>query len=49
MNLKVLIDTWWNVNYQFLVKSTSHLNVLIDTWWNVNAVTVEVDYTADGF
>ena len=26
--LKVLIDTWWNVN--------TIITVLIDTWWNVN-------------
>ena len=36
---RVLIDTWWNVN--FIRKSSNYKNgnVLIDTWWNVNTTS----------
>ena len=34
--LKVLIDTWWNVNHDETVKKAYQDGVLIDTWWNVN-------------
>ena len=33
---KVLIDTWWNVNYFGRVDIITAYRVLIDTWWNVN-------------
>ena len=33
---KVLIDTWWNVNDEYVVAHTKIIRVLIDTWWNVN-------------
>ena len=35
--IRVLIDTWWNVN-PFSARSCAHsaIIVLIDTWWNVN-------------
>ena len=32
----VLIDTWWNVNFDILCLARSIITVLIDTWWNVN-------------
>ncbi len=32
----VLIDTWWNVNAEYIVVGQSVIKVLIDTWWNVN-------------
>ena len=32
----VLIDTWWNVNYDRLACRKEAFEVLIDTWWNVN-------------
>ena len=34
--IKVLIDTWWNVNDSLPVREIEHNLVLIDTWWNVN-------------
>ena len=34
--VKVLIDTWWNVNINFSGKMAQMSTVLIDTWWNVN-------------
>ena len=33
---KVLIDTWWNVNYVAYLVNRVRYTVLIDTWWNVN-------------
>ena len=37
--IKVLIDTWWNVNeLVYTVQCTRDL-VLIDTWWNVNCIS----------
>ena len=33
---KVLIDTWWNVNWHSGAEQSSQATVLIDTWWNVN-------------
>ena len=33
---RVLIDTWWNVNFSWSVSKVDALRVLIDTWWNVN-------------
>ena len=35
-NLKVLIDTWWNVNRSISIVPNNRNPVLIDTWWNVN-------------
>ena len=32
----VLIDTWWNVNYNNVRAVEMVKAVLIDTWWNVN-------------
>ena len=34
--LKVLIDTWWNVNVYTSDELVYTGEVLIDTWWNVN-------------
>ena len=34
--LKVLIDTWWNVNNASAEILPLSSPVLIDTWWNVN-------------
>ena len=34
--VRVLIDTWWNVNYLYSRLTTLIYLVLIDTWWNVN-------------
>ena len=36
MDLRVLIDTWWNVNSNVYCFTTQDNAVLIDTWWNVN-------------
>ena len=36
--LRVLIDTWWNVNTNKLGAGVEEIAVLIDTWWNVNEV-----------
>ena len=33
---KVLIDTWWNVNFCVCPIQIRENLVLIDTWWNVN-------------
>ena len=33
---RVLIDTWWNVNYNNVRAVEMVKAVLIDTWWNVN-------------
>ena len=33
---RVLIDTWWNVNYGIGRDVVVYQLVLIDTWWNVN-------------
>ena len=37
--LRVLIDTWWNVNNILLIIEQMNALVLIDTWWNVNDET----------
>mgnify|MGYP000877370042 CR=1 FL=1 len=34
--IRVLIDTWWNVNEKEDAYIYSIDRVLIDTWWNVN-------------
>ena len=34
--IKVLIDTWWNVNKVHIFYTIQVYLVLIDTWWNVN-------------
>mgnify|MGYP006960463611 CR=1 FL=1 len=34
--MKVLIDTWWNVNDGDVWNIVDNDKVLIDTWWNVN-------------
>ena len=34
--VRVLIDTWWNVNDVMAYTDKLEENVLIDTWWNVN-------------
>ena len=39
---KVLIDTWWNVNYSNVRAVEMVKAVLIDTWWNVNSVNFQV-------
>ena len=36
--LRVLIDTWWNVNVCKAAAIRSLYSVLIDTWWNVNRI-----------
>ncbi len=33
---QVLIDTQWNVNYDYFTLATADEKVLIDTQWNVN-------------
>ena len=46
-HLRVLIDTWWNVNYFGRVDVVTAYRVLIDTWWNVNTIVVTtVDITS---
>ena len=35
--VRVLIDTWWNVNATGTDSNKNLSAVLIDTWWNVNA------------
>ena len=35
--IRVLIDTWWNVNIVACGALAWYVKVLIDTWWNVNA------------
>ena len=37
---RVLIDTWWNVNYFTSDFDNRLKRVLIDTWWNVNLLQV---------
>mgnify|MGYP000569890700 CR=1 FL=1 len=34
MNIK--IETYWNVNSQFLVLSLKFVDIKIETYWNVN-------------
>ena len=34
--VRVLIDTWWNVNVLPYTSASPDTSVLIDTWWNVN-------------
>ena len=34
--IRVLIDTWWNVNDATPKTLDDIYKVLIDTWWNVN-------------
>ena len=34
--IRVLIDTWWNVNDAQAFETNGFNYVLIDTWWNVN-------------
>ena len=34
--MRVLIDTWWNVNVYDVRNGSYRYTVLIDTWWNVN-------------
>ena len=36
MHIRVLIDTWWNVNIMTRKVIHGSIQVLIDTWWNVN-------------
>ena len=36
--LCVLIETYWNVNYQWGIWVTAHARVLIETYWNVNDI-----------
>ena len=36
LHVWVLIDTWWNVNWNQVVPDEYVIAVLIDTWWNVN-------------
>ena len=44
----VLIDTWWNVNYDKNGAYFTFGRVLIDTWWNVNVGRIAEFYGADG-
>ena len=37
----VLIDTWWNVNKEYLDTTKAIDGVLIDTWWNVNMILMD--------
>ena len=34
--IKILIDTWWNVNAKDDYTLEAPYAILIDTWWNVN-------------
>ena len=43
MPIKVLIDTWWNVNAFKSSSASLFKAVLIDTWWNVNISNITVD------
>ena len=36
LRVRVLIDTWWNVNVGLAYNCSIRHVVLIDTWWNVN-------------
>ena len=37
MSLKVLVETYWNVNKSLSVKLKSLTPVLVETYWNVNS------------
>ena len=37
IDICVLIDTWWNVNFLLTRLWREPVRVLIDTWWNVNS------------
>ena len=39
-DFQVLIDTWWNVNSNYILAEFEDVIVLIDTWWNVNLSSV---------
>ena len=45
--LKVLIDTWWNVNEIAIKVFNDSDVVLIDTWWNVNKIAIKVFNDSD--
>ena len=38
----LLIDTWWNVNWNQVVPDEYVIAVLIDTWWNVNKQVTKI-------
>ena len=40
--VKVLIDTWWNVNDAKTDSTEYGGGVLIDTWWNVNPEKLQI-------
>ena len=42
----VLIETYWNVNYQWGIWVTAHARVLIETYWNVNWYLNTENFTA---
>ena len=42
--IKVLIDTWWNVNMLYANETRAENSVLIDTWWNVNVYRSRMEF-----
>ena len=47
--VRVLIDTWWNVNVGNVANLTIMNGVLIDTWWNVNLKSPLMQQTNSAF
>ena len=48
--IQVLIESKWNVNYQFASKLSGETDVLIESKWNVNkSLFTELSKSADGF
>ena len=43
--VKVLIETYWNVNSLTAVGSSSRERVLIETYWNVNTLEDVIEQT----
>ena len=41
--VRVLIDTWWNVNLDGYKGQDCLILVLIDTWWNVNTERPDIN------
>ena len=37
-HIRVLIETYWNVNYMETGKNHQDFSVLIETYWNVNKI-----------
>ena len=46
--IRVLIDTWWNVNVVVYPSGAFVSWVLIDTWWNVNLLIRSISRTVTG-